>query len=215
MRVALLHNIVSPHVLPLFERLGRQPGVTLKVYFLAETDRNRRWETTVAQAFRYEVLPHWALRVGRRDLYTFFVNPTIVPALMRDGFDVIVAAGWDSFASLTAFFLCRLLRRPFVLWSGSTANEPSWRRTLTLPLVRVVVRGSAAWIAYGTRAKDYLVSLGADPSRVSIAYNTVDVAWFAARAAELGPRREQIRRELGLRVGPVVLFVGQVIERKG
>jgi hypothetical protein len=47
MRIALLHNIISPHVVPLFELLAQQPDITLKVYFLAATERNRRWETTI------------------------------------------------------------------------------------------------------------------------------------------------------------------------
>ncbi|MBI4491376.1 MAG: glycosyltransferase [Chloroflexi bacterium] len=215
LRVALLHNIVSPHVLPLFERLASQPGLALKVYFLAETDRNRRWETTVARQLHYEVLPHWALRVGRRDLHTYFVNPTVIPTLLREGFDVVVSAGWDSFAAQAAFLLCKALRKPYVLWSGSTAHEPSWRRTVSLPLVKMMVRGAAGYVAYGTRAREYLVQLGADPRRVAIAYNTVDVEWFQARADELRPGRVDIRRQLGLGTEPVVLYVGQMIERKG
>ena len=215
LRVAVLHNIISPHVLPLFERLGAQPGIALRVYFLAETDRNRRWQTRIAQSFTYKVLPHWAIRVGRRDLHTFFVNPTVIQSLLRDGFDVIVSAGWDSFAAQAAFFLCLLLRKPYILWCGSTANEPSWRRSLSLPLVRLLVRGSSAWIAYGTRAKEYLVQLGADQSRVAVAYNTVDVDWFQTRASEQRPHRNEIRHKLGIGPGPVVLYVGQLIERKG
>jgi glycosyltransferase involved in cell wall biosynthesis len=214
-RVALLHNIISPHVVPLFERLAHDPAVSLKVYFLAESDKNRRWSTSIAGSFQYEVLPHWAVRVGREDLYTLFINPTIVATLLRNPFDVLISVGWDSYAALAAFALCRLRKKPFVIWSGSTVNEPSWRRSLTLPWVRLVVRGSQSCIAYGSASRDYLVQLGAPPERVFMAYNTVDVDWFSARADELRPRRDQIRRELGLNGGPVVLYVGQLIARKG
>src|ERR1700730_14323471 len=140
-RVALLHNIISPHVVPLFERLAEQPGVALKVYFLAETDRNRRWETAIGRTFDYEVLTNWAVRFGGEDLFTFFINPNVVGVLLRDGFDVLISVGWDSLAAMVAFGLCRLQRKPFILWSGSTINEPSWRRTLSLPLVKQIVRG--------------------------------------------------------------------------
>jgi glycosyltransferase involved in cell wall biosynthesis len=215
LRIALLHNIISPHVVPLFERIGQQPGVSLKVYFLAESDRNRRWSTSVDRSFQYEVLPNWALRVGRKDLYTFFVNPTVVSALRRDGFDVVVSVGWDSFAAMAAFAMCKILHKPFVLWSGSTANEPSWRRTLTLPLVRAIVRGSSTWIAYGSRARDYLAALGANRQHIAIAYNTVDVDWYTRESDHLRGQRDRIRKDLGLDDGPTVLYVGQLIERKG
>jgi glycosyltransferase involved in cell wall biosynthesis len=215
LRVALLHNIISPHVVPLFRRLAELPDLSLKVYFLAETDRNRRWETTIGDAFHYAVLPNWAIRIGRADLFTLFINPTIIQELRRDDFDVLISVGWDSVAAWAAYALCKARRKPFILWSGSTANEPSWRRTLARLPVRHVVRGSASWIAYGSRARAYLVELGADLARIFIAYNTVDVDWFAARAAELRPRRAELRHELGLGAGPVVLYVGQLIERKG
>jgi glycosyltransferase involved in cell wall biosynthesis len=214
-RVALLHNIISPHVVPLFEQLARHPGISLKVYFLAVTDQNRRWDTSIGQKFQYTVLPNWAVRLGGEDLFTFFINPTVVRELRRDDFDVLISVGWDSFAALAAFALCRALRKPFILWSGSTINEPSWRRSLSLPLVKLIVRTSSAWIAYGTRARDYLIQLGAAVERVFMAYNTVDVEWYRARADELRPRREDLRRELGLGGGPVILYVGQLIERKG
>jgi glycosyltransferase involved in cell wall biosynthesis len=214
-RVALLHNIVSPHVVPLFERLAQQPGIALKVYFLAESDRNRRWSTSIDRPFEYEILPHWALRLGRKDLYTLFLNPTVVSTLLRNPFDVLISVGWDSFAAFAGFLLCRVLRRPFILWSGSTVGEPSWRRTVSLPLVRLIVSGATSWIAYGTRAREYLVRLGASSERVYMAYNTVDVDWFRSRSDELRPHRDRIREELGLESGPVALYVGQLIVRKG
>jgi glycosyltransferase involved in cell wall biosynthesis len=214
-RLALLHNIISPHVVPLFQLLSRDPDVDLTVYFFSETDVNRRWETTIGDRFRYRVLPHLALRTGRTDLYTYFINPTVVSALLRDGFDALISVGWDSFAALAAFCLCKLKGRPYILWSGSTAYEPSWRRTLTLPLVRTIVRGSDGYVAYGSRARDYLVSLGANREKIAIAYNTVDVAWYQSQAEALRPHRENIRREIGLGLGPAILYVGRLVEGKG
>jgi glycosyltransferase involved in cell wall biosynthesis len=211
----LLHNIISPHVVPLFDRLAKQEGIQLKVYFLAETDRNRRWSARIDASFDYQILPNWAIRVGRKDLHTFFVNPTIVSALLRDQFDILISVGWDSFAAQAAFVLCKLLGRPYIIWSGSTIHESSWRRTVTLPVVRAMVHGSDASIAYGSWARDYLVSLGADPKQTFKAFNTVDVEWFSQTSDSLRTKRESIRAELGLRDGPVVLYVGQLIERKG
>jgi glycosyltransferase involved in cell wall biosynthesis len=215
MRIALLHNIISPHVVPLFGLLAEHAGVSLKVYFLAETESNRRWETTIGERFDYAVLPNWSFRMGREDLFTLFINPTIVSTLIRDGFDVLISVGWDSPAAIAACALARMLHKPIVLWSGSTVHERSLRRSVSLPLVQMLVRASSSWIAYGTRARDYLVQLGATHERIFIAYNTVDVDWFTSRADELRPRRSEIRGELGLDNGPVVLFVGQLIARKG
>ncbi|HEX5501412.1 MAG TPA: glycosyltransferase family 4 protein [Thermomicrobiales bacterium] len=214
-RVALLHNIVSPHVVPLFAELARQPGIDLCVYFFSETDANRRWRVSPEGRFRYRILPGLGVRFRGRDLFTYFINPTIVPLLLRDGLDVLIAVGWDSFASQAAFFLCKLLGRPFIIWSGSTINEPSWRRTLSLPLVRLMVGGADACIAYGTRAAAYLRRLGAPPAGVFVSLNTIDMDTFMTRVQRARSQRDVVRRELGVGDDPLVLYVGQLIERKG
>jgi hypothetical protein len=156
-RVALIHNIVTPHVVPFYELLAAEPQIRLRVYFLAETDKNRRWDTAIGQRFDYRVLPHWALRLQGADLFTYFINPTLPAVLLHEDFDVVIVDGWDSFASLAAFVVAKYRRKAYVMWSGSTVNERSWRRMVSLPLVRLLVKGADGCIVYGTRAREYLV----------------------------------------------------------
>ena len=215
-RVAMLHNIISPHVVPLFAALAAQPGIDLRVYFYSETDANRRWKVSPEGKFPYTILPQWSIRLRGKDLFTYFINPTIIPALRRDGFDVLISAGWDSFTAQVSFLWCALVGKPYIVWSGSTVNEPSWRRTLSLPLVKLIVRGASGYIAYGTRAREYLVTLGARPERIAISFNTVDVDFFArARNAVTAEQCTALRAALGITTPRLVLFVGQLIERKG
>jgi glycosyltransferase involved in cell wall biosynthesis len=78
---------------------------------------------------------------------------------------------------------------------------------------RAVVRSCAGFIAYGSRAREYLCSLGAPPERIAIAPNTVDIAAFERSACSLDRAAEGAR--LGLEAEtPVVLFAGQLIDRK-
>lgn len=215
-RVAMLHNIVSPHVVPLFEALAKRPGIALRVYFYSESDANRRWKVSPEGKFPYTILPSFGIRLRGKDLFTYFINPTIIAALRRDGFDVLISAGWDSFTAQIAFLYCALTRRPYIVWSGSTANEPSWRRTLSLPLVKLIIRGARGYIAYGTRAKEYLVTLGAPEERIAISFNTVDIEYFRAAHDAVRPAEiDALRAELGITTPRVVLYVGQLIERKG
>lgn len=214
-RVALLHNIISPHVVPLFAELARQPGIDLRVYFFAESDENRRWQANPEGLFRFTILRSVAIRTRDRDLATFFISPEIVPRLIRDGFDVVIAAGWDSFASLAAFLLCRLLGRPFILWSGSTKAEPSWRRTITLPMVKQLARRATACLAYGSRAREYLLRLGARPGKIFVSLNTIDMDGVLARTDAARQARDRHRALLGLDGARVVLYVGRLIGIKG
>lgn len=212
----MLHNIVSPHVVPLFAALAEKPGIDLHVYFYSETDANRRWKASPEGKFRYTILPHLGIRFRGKDLFTYFINPTILPALRHDGFDVLISAGWDSFTAQISFLYCALTRRPYIVWSGSTVNEPSWRRTLSLPLVKLIVRGASGYIAYGTRAKEYLEMLGAPAEKIALSFNTVDVDYFRDAHDAIAPAEtDALRARLGVATPHVILYVGQLIERKG
>ena len=117
---------------------------------------------------------------------------------------------------LTTFLVraaCLITRTPFILWAGSTPNEQSWRRSITSWPVRLLVRGAAACLAYGTQAKAYLESLGA--RQVIVSFNTVDVRAFEAKTGELEPQRDLVKQQLGINAKFVVLYVGQLIDRKG
>jgi glycosyltransferase involved in cell wall biosynthesis len=215
LKIVLLHSIMSPHRISLLRQLASTPALDLKVIFFSEQEDNRRWRTPQEVGFAYEIPPHLALKIRGKDLFTYHINPTVPLKLLRQPFDLLICTGWDSFTTQSAFFVCKLLRRPIILWSGSTAYEPSWRRTLATPLVRLMVRGADAYIAYGTRAKEYLVQLGAPPEKVFIATNTVDIDYFHQASRLTSIERQEIRRQLGITARQVILFVGQLIERKG
>jgi glycosyltransferase involved in cell wall biosynthesis len=82
-------------------------------------------------------------------------------------------------------------------------------------MVRTMVRGSDAWIAVGTRSRDYLIQLGARRDKVSVAFSTVDVQHFRSLSRELAGQRDQLKAQFGIRSSKIVLYVGQFIERKG
>jgi len=214
-KIAILHNIISPHVIPLFEKLGRQKDIEVKIFFCSESETNRIWRTDVEKKFNYKILPKFAIEFRGEDLFTYFINPTVLFELIKYNPDIVITAGWDIFAYQIAFFYAKIFRKKFVLWSGSTKYEPSWRRALSMPLVKLIVAGSDAYIAYGTRAREYLISLGAEPEKISISYNTTDINFFENEVDKWRKQKIKIKKELGINTSKVVLYVGQLIERKG
>lgn len=214
-KIAIFHNIISPHIIPLFEKLARQKDIEVKIFFCSETETNRIWKADVGDKFDYKILPKWQIELRGKDLFTYFINPTIIPELVKYNPDVIISAGWDIFAYQIAFLYAKLFRKKFILWSGSTKYEKSWRRTIALPLVKLMVWGSDAYIAYGTRAKEYLISLGAKAEKIFIAYNTIDVDFFQKEVEKWKEQKSKIKKQLGIKTAKTVLYVGQLIERKG
>jgi len=214
-KIVLIHNIITHYIIPLFSQLADIPDVDLHIYFMTVSEKNRKWITKLGGQFKYKVLPGFSINFYTKDSFCYHINPSIISELINNHYDVILAAGYDSFTNQIAFFYSKLCKKPFILWSGSTINEPSFLRTVSLPLVKFMVRHSDALIAYGTRAKEYLIHLGASPDKIFLAYNTVDTHFFKDRSAKLKAEKEKLKEELGLKNREVILYVGQLIERKG
>ena len=143
------------------------------------------------------------------------VNPTFPLRLIREHYDVVISGGWLDFACQAAFFISKITGKPYIIWSESTTYEPGLLRWISLPLVRLMVRHSDACIASGKRAKEYFNCLGADEKKIFTALCTVDIDHFR-RVSQLTRKNKcEMKRSLGIRTEKVILYVGQLIERKG
>jgi glycosyltransferase involved in cell wall biosynthesis len=214
--VLIVHNIMAPYRYPLFRALAQHPDLDLTVWFMSRSAKNRRWNQPKEElGFKYEVLPSIELNYFGRDLFTYIVNYSFPWRYARQRFDVLISAGWLDFACQTGFFASKLLRRKFILWSESTAFEPSLRRSLATPLVKTMAAGADACVAVGTRSRDYLHSLGARENALFTAFSTVDVDLFQSVSATVRQDRAQHRKALGIQRERVLLYCGQFIERKG
>ena len=214
-KVVLLHNIFTPHIVPLFKRLQQAAEIDLKVFFTSFTSPERNWSTTKELGFQHEVLSKMSLSHHGKDYFSYVINPTVLYHLWKEEMDILVSAGYDSFSSQVGFFFCKAFGKSYILWSGSTHYEDNWRRRVASPLVKIMVRNADALLAYGSRSKDFLIDLGAKGERTFIAQNTVDIDYFARRSQLSDAQRHQLKEGIGIKTSRVILYVGQLIKRKG
>ncbi len=218
-KVIVLHNIISPIRVFLFNDLNKyyqNKGVGFKVLFLSVGDKNRNWKTDFQMDFDYEILDNFALRFAGKDLNTFFINPKIKEIIEKENPDKIISFGWDNWAAYVGAHWCKKNKKSFALWCGSTKHEKSWRRTLLYPMVKYIINRSNEFIAYGTRAKEYLILLGAEQKKIRIFYNTVDVDYFKKKSEKFSRKeKNDLKEKLGIKTDKTILFSGQLIERKG
>ena len=218
-RVALVHNIISPYRVPVFNALAKKRDVDLTVFFLSESARNRQWNTRLYKKhmhFKYKILNNTKIIFPFKEPVEYIINFTIFHELAKKKYDVVITSGWADFACQIIPFLKNVYHYKFILWAGSTKDEPSLQRTLTLPLVKKIVIAADHIVAYGSKAKDYLISLGASTRKISSTVNAVDVAYFK-KQAKLMKRQKlaRVRKQYSLLdVKRSVLYVGQFIERK-
>jgi len=210
MRLAMLTNMVPPYRQPMFEALARIERGELLVLTLARSEKNRAWSLPDSASVRQVVVPGRHVFIGERD-WALHVNRSVAGVLAGYRPDVLVIGGYDSPAQWEALLRARATGLPTVLWSGSHAYSSRSRSRLVLGLKRLFVRQCDAFLAYGTLAAQYLVTLGAAPTRIVTGINAADASFFGAPS----PERSFHRAWGGGQFRAIACCSAQLIERKG
>jgi glycosyltransferase involved in cell wall biosynthesis len=216
-RVAFVSPEPTPYRSPLLDRVAALDEIDLTVIYAARSVASRTW--TVEPQHRAVCLDGLRVPGVRRVLrHDYPVTPGILRALGEAKPDCVVVSGWSTFAAQAAVAWCRARRVPYVLLveSHDAGPKPGWRRRVKETVVPPVVKGAASVLVTGSLARDSVIALGAAPERVSVFANTVDVADYARRAADLADRRGELREGLGLSDGhTAVVTVCRLAPEKG
>ncbi len=218
MRVVFVSPEPTPYRAPLLDRVARCRELDLTVVYAGRTVVGRRWGDIPLRhraVFLEGVSVPGARRLLRHD-YPLTVG--LGRVLRRHDPDVVVISGWSTFAAQAAVAWCLARAIPYVLLvvGHDVGPKAGWRRAVKASVVPPLVRGAASWLAVGSLARESVVRLGADPARVRILANTVDVDAYLARYDRLVCRREELRARLGLAEEDVAcLCVARLSEEKG
>jgi glycosyltransferase involved in cell wall biosynthesis len=217
-RVLVLSEIPTPYRLPLYREIAEQGEVELQIVFCAESQPDRPWSIDDALGG----VPHRMLRGfpitrrSRENTFVYELNPSVVPLLLRGGFDLLVIGGYAVFAEQVAIAYARVVRRPYLLHVESHLGKP---RNSTLARVKSIVLphvigAAAGGLAVGSAAKRYLETYGLAADRIHILPNTIDVASYSRAAEDARARADKIRTAHDL-PDQYLLFVGRLVEAKG
>lgn len=212
-RVALLVNLVAPYRLPVYRRLSRR----FDLYVLCSGREGNRstWPTHVDRRDADHSLfirqswgvtiPYRAIHKGRvYDVKYLHLTLGYWGDLIRLQPDAVISIEMGP-RTLTALAWGALFRRPVVVWWGGTR----WTERdagMARRLVRsAIARLTRHWISYGSTSTDYLQSIGVRRERILQIQNCVDEEIF----------QQKVEPSLCLEPRPVLLYVGQMIQRKG
>lgn len=202
MAIALVTNVLAPYRVPLYALLAERYGVEV-LCFGAGASYVPEWfgdlDGQLAAApfpARRIAGPRAALALGRR------YDAAIAP----------VAGG----AMLPATYLgMRSRGKPFVLWGSVWAHPRGGAKAaLGFPLVRHVYRHADAVVTYGEHVRRYVAKYRGHDDDVVIAPQSVEAELFGRSVS--ADETAAWRAEAGLPPhGPLVLYVGRLVEEKG
>jgi len=119
---------------------------------------------------------------------------------------VIITPGF-SLATTKIWLRSWFLSTPYIIWSGHIIKKRKCDSFIRKIQKRSLIRRATGFIAYGTRAKEYLISLGANPDLIEIGINTVNTKFFRLET-------EKMRSILHKNNTKRLLFIGHFTRRK-
>jgi glycosyltransferase involved in cell wall biosynthesis len=199
--IALVTNVLAPYRVPLYALLAERHGVEVLCFgggasYLPEWfgDLDRQLAAAPFPARRIGG-PREALGLGMR------YDAAIAP----------VAGG----AMLPATYLgMRRRGKPFVLWGSVWAHPRGGAKAaLAWPLVRHVYRHADAVVTYGEHVRRYVARYRGRDDDVVIAPQSVEAELFGRHVGE--DEVADWRADAGLPDGPLILYLGRLVEEKG
>jgi glycosyltransferase involved in cell wall biosynthesis len=205
-KVLIVHNVIAPYRLPLFEMLYNDSRVDVEIFYCWTGTELFRWDIAPREyKYHYKVLPSVA-----RGL-----NPTVVCEIAKRKPDVIIVNGYVYMTMQMAFLFGKAMKIPVILWTEGIKEPVSLLGLLTRPLRQLFVKGADAIIVPGRVSRNYAISLGAAKSKVFIAPNCIDNGFFIEHSIKNKTDKGSLKKKLGVNKDKVILYVGQLIERKG
>ncbi len=168
MRLFILHNIISPLRLPLFQKLNELYDI--HVYFCSRNDNDRLWKTSLinAYAFKYYVLPNFKLK-------SLTLNHTLLFRLLNQSYDAYLVGenSENIFSILITLFVVKLLKKPLILWTGAFETQyyrKKWGNAYALLNIyhKFIYNHSDAFVAYSELSKLFLMKNGVSESKIFV-----------------------------------------------
>lgn len=212
-RIAFLTEIISPYRVPFlnaFYSLAAARKHLFKAFFLRQSESRRSWEIEKENiSFPFAVAR--SLLLQRTDGEPRYFSFGLLRELKKFNPDIIITGGfhqlfywrallWARGGGKKAFLFCESFKRP----------GPD----IFLALKKLYVRLCDGYIAPGSYSKQYLLSLGAKNSGITVVPNAVDNDYFINEKERLKGSKALLAKSLGLH-GKILFYAGRIVKEKG
>lgn len=216
-KVFLLHNIIAPYKLPLFEELAKEWD--LEVEFCKGMRKDRLWKTTLSDySFKHEVLRD--ISIGPVSLGPFVINYTLPFKLLLNRYDVyifgITFSLSDILSAPVTLFIAKLLRTPFIAWSEYT--DVDYSKFVGDKLGKIIETFVGIYIKFVCRYSDFFIVSARRTKECLIKHGAFEEKIFVS---PLVMPEEQIKKvsipkfETEYRDKKVILYLGYLRKNKG
>lgn len=181
-RLLFVTNLLTHYRKPLYEELARRVPVR---YVFFSDGGEWYWQGGQATSDAIDSVRPRGFWLGRTR-----ITPGLAARVLRGDYDVVVTGLVGKFALAASYGGARLRRRPVVLWATLWAHPGTPFHRRTERVTNRLYADADAIVTYGRHVSRHVIERGADPSRVFVAPQAVDLTRFRKdRAPYDGPVR--------------------------
>jgi glycosyltransferase involved in cell wall biosynthesis len=225
-RVAIIVSHPIQYYVPLYKRLARQEGITIKVFFTWHSAKEAvkdhgfqqtfSWDIPLTDGYTSEVVPNSAARPGTRHFFGLR-NPALLDVVLAWEPDVVHVTGWAWLSHLQALRAFAARGIPTLFRGDSHLldpqdNGPKW--WIKRALLRRVYAWPKLFLVVGSANRAYYEAFGVDADRLFSCPHSIDVGRFAEPAEEYEREALQWREQLGIEKDRIVLLFAGKLEPK-
>ena len=206
MKVLFVSNIPSPYRVDFFNELGKYTNLTVTFEREKASDRNDKWVRERAQ--NYEEIVFDGLKLGSDKAITF----RVLKVLNRK-WDAVIITGYSTPTAMLSIWYLKKNRKPFFIEAdgGFIRNECSIKKYIK----RYFVSSASGWFLGSKESASCFEHYGAEKSRIYYyPFTSIFEADLKCNSTVLRSKKSY-KEELGIKEEKIILFVGQIIKRKG
>lgn len=211
---------------PIFQALAAHPDIDLRVFYTSLRGAEKSfdpgfnlafsWDVPLLDGYEWKVLEEKPrIRRSRGNYLGSF--PDLFREISPGRFDAFLIPGHHPRCYIQAWRACIRSKTPLII-RGEGRIIPDahpLKQLVKRTLMRRFLREFSAALVIGERNREFCSWSGIPENKMFSAPYCVDNDFFARRAAELAPDREQIRDQWGFQPGQVVfLFCGKLVPKK-
>jgi glycosyltransferase involved in cell wall biosynthesis len=170
------------------------------------------WDVPLLEGYKYEVLEN----VSRNPSVVNFRGcdtPSIISIIRDRKFDAVIVNGWVVKSCIQALGSCVCAGVPCIVRGESNALRK--RRWPVRFIHRLLLKNYSAFLAIGKANRDFYLQNGVPPEKIFTGPYCVDNEFFASRASELAPQRNELRNKWGIPESALTfLFCGKFVDKK-
>ena len=206
--VLYITNIPSPYRVEFFNQLGEKVKLTVCFERVSATNRKQSWLTS--QNKTYDTIILKGVNYREDSCISF----EIIKYINRYRKNVIIVANYTSPSCIIAILYMKMKKIPFIITAdGGFIKKDRW---FNKKIKTFLMSAATHWIVSGEKTKEYVCHYGAKKDKVCI------VPFTSLKKSDIldlplsNDEKCVLKEKLKMSVDKIyLLFVGQIIERKG